>query len=97
MTAAASTPATTGPASRDLRLVLRPEWDPAAADPARRGLLAADARVRTLLKVLVSYSEVRYVLPDRVSLDADADPRLLETIARFLERQDWLLSRVSVR
>lgn len=86
-----------GPQSRDLRLVLRPEWDPGAADPGRRGLLAADPRVRTLLKVLVSYPEVRHVLPDRVSLDADADPRLLETIARFLERQDWLLSRVSVR
>ena len=30
-------------------------------------------------------------------LDPAADPRTLETIARFLERQDWLLSRVSVR
>jgi hypothetical protein len=52
--------------------------------------------VRTLLRVLVSYPEVRYVLPDRVSLDAGADPRLLETIARFLERQQWLVRRVTV-
>jgi hypothetical protein len=52
--------------------------------------------VRTLLKVLVSYPDVRYVLADRISLDGSADPRLLETIARFLERQRWLVERVKV-
>jgi hypothetical protein len=40
---------------------------------------------------------VRYVVPDRVSLEATADPRLLETIARFLERQEWLVKSVAVR
>ena len=52
--------------------------------------------MRTLLKVLVSYSEVRYILADRISLEGSADPRLLETIARFLERQRWLVRRVQV-
>jgi hypothetical protein len=52
--------------------------------------------VRTLLRVLVSYPEVRYILPDRISLDAAADPRTLETMARFLERQSWLVRRVAV-
>jgi hypothetical protein len=84
-------------AGRDLRLVFQPDWDPGPTDPGRRGLLARDPRVRTLLKVLVSYPEVRYVLPDRVRLDPSADPRLLETITRFLERQSWLLKSVVVR
>ena len=39
---------------------------------------------------------VRYILPDRISLDASADPRTLETMARFLERQSWLVRRVAV-
>jgi hypothetical protein len=49
-----------------------------------------------MLRVLVSYPEVRYVLPDRISLDPAADPRILETMARFLERQSWLVRRVAV-
>ena len=59
--------------------------------PATSGLLAWDPRVRTLLRVLVSYPEVRYILPDRISLESAADPRTLETMARFLERQAWLV------
>lgn len=82
-------------AGRTVQVGLQPGWEPGAA-PGHRGLLSAEPRVRTLLRVLVSYPEVRYVLPDRVSLDAGADPRLLETIARFLERQQWLVRRVTV-
>jgi hypothetical protein len=87
----------TAPApGRTLRVGLQTEWDPHTADAAHQGLLAWDPRVRTLLRVLVSYPEVRYVLPDRISLDAGADPRTLETMARFLERQSWLVRRVAV-
>jgi len=85
------------PAPRDLRLTFQPEWEPEIGDPGRRGLMAPDPRVRTLLRVLVSYDEVRYVLPGRVSLEAASDPRRLEVIARFLERQTWLCRSVSVR
>jgi hypothetical protein len=81
---------------RTLRVAFQPEWDPAAGGPAGRGLFAPDPRVRTLLKVLVSYPEVRYVLPDRISLDATASVPLLEAIARFLDRQSWLVRRVSI-
>jgi hypothetical protein len=84
-------------AGRDLRLVFQPDWDPGQADPGRGGLLSRDPKVRTLLKVLVSYPEVRYVLPDRIRLDQASDPRLLETITRFLERQSWFLKSVTVR
>jgi len=59
-------------------------------------LFAPDPRVKTLLKVLVSYPEVRYVLPDRITLDATASIPLLETVARFLDRQSWLVRRVSI-
>jgi hypothetical protein len=79
---------------RDLRVVFQPDWDPGAADAARRGLLAADSRVRTLLRVVVSYPEVRYVLPDRICLDATADRALVETLGRFLARQTWLVKSV---
>jgi hypothetical protein len=81
---------------RSLKVAFQPEWDPAADGSAGRGLFAPDPRVRTLLKVLVSYPEVRYVLPDRISLDATASVPLLETIARFLDRQSWLVRRVSI-
>jgi hypothetical protein len=81
---------------RTLRVGFQTDWDPHTAEPGHRGLLAWDQRVRTLLRVLVSYPEVRYVLPDRISLDASADPRTLETMARFLERQSWLVRRVAV-
>ena len=82
---------------RDIRLSFQSDWEPGVGDPGRRGLLAPDQRVRTLLRVLVSYREVRYVVPDRVSLDGGVDGRLLETIARFLERQTWLVKTVAVR
>lgn len=82
---------------REVRLTFQPDWDPGPADPGRGGLLARDPKVRTLLKVLVSYPEVHYVLPDRICLDQGSDPRLLDTIQRFLERQSWLLTAVTVR
>lgn len=78
---------------RGIRVTLEPAW----GGPEGKGLLAEDPRVRTLLKVLVSYPEVRHILPDRISLDAETEPRLLETVARFLERQQWLVQSVEVR
>lgn len=83
-------------APRRLRIVFESGWDPAGGTPAHRGLFAADPRVRTLLKVLVSYPEVRHVLPDRISLDATATVPLLESIGRFLDRQSWLVRRVDI-
>ena len=79
-----------------LRAAFQPAWDPGAGDPGRRGFMAPDARVRTLLRVLVSYPEVRYVLPDRVGLAATADVRLIETLMRFVGRQSWLLTGVTL-
>ena len=87
---------TTTTPGRTLRVGLQTEWDPHTGDAAHQGLLSWDPRVRTLLRVLVSYPEVRYILPDRISLDHGADPRTLETMARFLERQSWLVRRVEV-
>lgn len=72
--------------------MFQPGWEA----PQGKGLLGEDRRVRTLRKVLVSYPEVRHILPDRISLDAGADPRLLETLARFLGRQHWLVKAVEV-
>ena len=83
-------------AGRNLRVGFQTDWDPHSAGPGRQGLLSWDPRVRTLLRVLVSYPEVRYILPDRISLESSADPRTLETMARFLERQGWLVRRVAV-
>lgn len=60
------------------------------------GLLAADPRVRTLRRVLISYPDVRHILPDRISLAASADPRTVQSVARFLRRQHWLVAGVSV-
>jgi hypothetical protein len=80
-------------AARGIELVFQDEW----RGPDSRGLLAEDPRVRTLLKVLVTYREVRHILPDRVSLDPHVDPHLLETMARFLGRQQWLIKSVEIR
>jgi len=44
----------------------------------------------------VTYPEVRHVLPDRVSLEAAAEPAVIETLKHFLERQQWLLKSVVV-
>jgi len=46
--------------------------------------------------VLVSYPAVRHILPDRISLEASADGRTLDAVARFLERQHWLVKSVVV-
>lgn len=73
-----------------IRVVLRSEW------ASGQGLLGRDPRVRTLRKVIVSYPAVRHILPDRISLDADADTRTLESVTRFLERQQWLVKSVVV-
>jgi hypothetical protein len=79
-------------APRSIRVSCRGEF----AAPTGQGLLTPHPRVRTLRRVLVSYPDVRYILPDRISLDAGADPRTLETVARFLERQHWLVTAVTV-
>lgn len=82
-------------ADRYLKASFLPAWDPGVEDAGRRGFMAPDPRARTLLRVLVSYPEVRYVLPDRIGLDAGADVRVIETLRRFLARQEWLLTRVT--
>src|SRR5439155_915048 len=64
--------------------------------PGGRRLLGPDPRLRTLRKVLVSYPAVRHILPDRISLEASADGRTLDAVARFLERQHWLVKSVVV-
>jgi hypothetical protein len=50
-------------APRAIRILFQKEW----AASERRGLLAPDPRVRTLGRVLVSYPEVRHIVPDRIS------------------------------
>jgi hypothetical protein len=74
-----------------IRVTFRGEWGGRG-----HGLLSADPRVRTLCKVLISYPDVRHIRPDRVSLDPGADRRVLETVARFLERQQWLVKAVVI-
>ena len=79
--------------TRGISVSFQPGWGP----PEGKGLLADDQRVRVLRRVLVSYPEVRHILPHRISLDLGADPRLLESVARFLERQQWLVTAVEIR
>ena len=80
------------PDPRVIRVHCRGEF----ATPEGQGLLTADPRARTLRRVLISYPDVRHILPDRISLEATADPRTLEAVARFLERQQWLVTSVAV-
>ena len=75
--------------SRVIRVVVRGEW-------TANGLLASDARVRTLRKVLVTYPDVRHILPDRISLEEGTDRTVIETIKHFLERQHWLVTTVVI-
>ena len=78
--------------ARAIRVQCRREF----ALPQGQGLLTQDPRARTLRKVLVSYPEVRHIRPDRISLDATADARTIETVVKFLERQQWLVATVAV-
>lgn len=73
-----------------IRVRLRQEW------ATGQGLLAAAPRLKTLRKVLVTYPEVRHILPDRIRLEPTADGRTLESLTRFLERQQWLVTSVVV-
>ena len=75
---------------RGIRVFFQGEW----AGPGTQGLLASDPRIRTLRRVLVSYPEVRHILPDRISLDSTAEAKTLESVTRFLERQQWLVKSV---
>jgi hypothetical protein len=52
--------------------------------------------VRTLRKVLVTYPDVRHILPDRVSFEEATEPAVVETLKHFLERQHWLLKAVVI-
>ena len=56
-----------------------------------RGLLGTDPRVRALCRELAAARGVRHVLPDRVSVDADA-----EAVATRLRRESWLVAEVRV-
>jgi hypothetical protein len=78
------------PAPRTIRAVFREPWNV----PEGRGFLDSDPRIRTLRRVIVTYPDVRHILPDRISLDPGTDPRVLEAVTRFLQRQQWLLSEV---
>jgi hypothetical protein len=71
---------------------LRGEW----TEPDGQGLLSSDQRVRTLRKVLVTYPDVRHILPDRVSLEDTTDTAVVDTLKHFLERQQWLLKAVVI-
>jgi hypothetical protein len=82
--------------ARAISVTFEPEWDAEGPGIGRRGFFAVDPRVRTLLRVLLSYSEVRHIVPDRISLDAGTGSALLEGIAHFLERQHWLVKRVVI-
>jgi hypothetical protein len=84
---------TVTPGARAIHVTLQQEWD----SPHHRGLLDIDPRVRTLCRVLVSYPEVRHILPDRVSMDARASAEVLETLSRFLSRQRWLVRGVEIQ
>jgi len=81
------------PGTRAIRVTFQAPWDRA---PRPRGLLDGDPRVRTLRRVLVSYPEVRYILPDRVSLERTTAPEVLDTVSRFLRRQRWLVRTVEI-
>lgn len=81
------------PGPRAIRVTFQASWTGA---PRPRGLLDRDPRVRTLCRVLVSYPEVRHILPDRVSLDGTTAPEVLETVSRFLRRQRWLVQAVEI-
>lgn len=81
---------------RSITVTFDAAWDAAGPGVTRRGFFADDPRARALLRVLLSYPEVRHIVPDRVSLDAGAGAALLESIAHFLERQQWLVKRVSI-
>jgi hypothetical protein len=78
--------------SRVIRVLVRGEW----SGPDGKGLLSSDQRVRTLRKVLVTYPDVRHILPDRISLEATAERTIVDTIKHVLERQQWLVKAVSV-
>lgn len=79
-------------APRTIRVRFRKEW----TAHERRGLLAPDPRVRTLCRVLVTYPDVRHIVTDRISLQGDVDPRTVDTVTRFLERQHWLVDSLVV-
>ena len=72
--------------------MFREPWRP----PDGRGFLDSDPRVRTLRRVIVTYPDVRHILPDRISLVPHTDARVLDTVAVFLRRQQWLVSAVTV-
>jgi hypothetical protein len=73
-----------------IRAVFREPWNL----PEGRGFLDSDPRIRTLRKVIVTYPDVRHILPDRISLEPATEARVLETVTRFLQRQQWLVSGV---
>lgn len=77
---------------RGIRIVCRSPWAP----PAGSGLLAPDARARTLRKVLVTYPHVRHIQPCVISVESGADSKVIESMVRFLERQSWLVKSVIV-
>jgi hypothetical protein len=80
------------PSARAIRVTFQDDWRLSH----HRGLLDLDPRVRTLCRVLVSYPEVRHILPDRVSVDALTPVETLESMARFLGRQQWMVRAVDV-
>ena len=82
--------------ARAISVTFEPGWDAQGPGVGHWGFVAADPRVRTLLRVLLSYGEVRHIVPDRISLDAGTGSALLDSIAHFLERQHWLVKRVLI-
>jgi hypothetical protein len=83
-------PAVARAGPRRIRVIFSDEW----AGSESQGLLAGDTRLRTLRRVLVTYPDVRHILPDQISLEATVDDRVLDAVAHFLGRQQWLVKSV---
>jgi len=64
---------------------------------ATRGLFAPDPRVQVLRRALVSVPGLRHIRPDRISLEGDVDPRVIDGLVRRLEGEAWLVQAVEVR
>lgn len=64
---------------------------------AGRGLFASDPRVQALRRALVSVPGLRHIRPDRISLEGDVDPRVVDGLVRRLEGEAWLVQAVEVR
>lgn len=77
---------------REIKIQFNTDWE----NKHKKGLLVNDQKTKTVIKVIISYPEIRHIVPSAIRFDSNVSEKTIETIANFLERQKWMIEKALI-